>query len=40
MQKIESEFIMNQYRSGIESYSDFTKEVGLWESEKFGTERL
>ena len=35
MQKIESEFIVNQYRSGIESYSDFTKEVGLWESEKF-----
>ncbi len=35
MKKIESEYIINQYRSGINSYSDFTKAVGLWESEKF-----
>lgn len=32
--KIQTNFILDQYRSGIGSYSDFTKEVGLWESEK------
>ena len=35
MEKIASSFIKNQYRSGVDSYSDFTKEVGLWESEKY-----
>ncbi len=35
MRKIQSEFIKNQYRSGIESYANFTKEVGLWDSEKY-----
>ncbi len=35
MQKITTQFILNQYRSGIKSYSDFTKEVGLWDSEKY-----
>lgn len=35
MQKITTSFILNQYRSGVESYADFTREVGLWASEKF-----
>ena len=35
MNKIKSEFIIDQYRSGIKNYSDFTKEIGLWESEKY-----
>jgi len=35
MNKITFDFVKKQYRSGIKSYSDFTKEVGLWESEKY-----
>lgn len=35
MEKIELEFIKKQYQSGIKNYSDFTKEVGLWASEKY-----
>lgn len=35
MQKIESEFIRNQYRSGLQSYTSLTKEIGLWNSEKY-----
>lgn len=35
IKKIESAFIVNQYRSGIDSYSDLTKTVGLWASEGF-----
>ena len=35
MGKIQQVFILNQYRSGIESYTDFTKAVGLWASEKY-----
>ncbi|MEZ4771614.1 MAG: class I SAM-dependent methyltransferase [Bacteroidia bacterium] len=35
MEKIQPSFIKNQYRSGVKSYSDFTREVGLWESEKY-----
>jgi len=35
MSKIKKDFILNQYKSGIKNYSDFTKEVGLWESEKY-----
>lgn len=35
MRKIESKFVINQYRSGLESYTTLTKEVGLWESEKY-----
>jgi len=35
MEKIPLEFIRDQYRSGIESYADFTKEVGLWDSERY-----
>ena len=33
--KIQSDFILQQYRSGIESYTNFTKEVGLWVSEQY-----
>lgn len=35
MKKIESEFVKNQYRSGLENYTNMTKEVGLWDSEKY-----
>ncbi len=35
MKKISTEFILDQYRSGVNSYKDFTIEVGLWESEKY-----
>ena len=34
MKKISTNFIIDQYRSGLEGYTQFTKEVGLWESEK------
>lgn len=39
MKKISKEFIIDQYRSGIESYKDFTIEAGLWESEKYVFEK-
>lgn len=35
MNKISPEFIQNQYRSGVESYAEFTKQVGLWASELY-----
>ncbi|MEM7103995.1 MAG: methyltransferase domain-containing protein [Bacteroidota bacterium] len=35
MDKISQDFIIKQYQSGIESYANFTLEVGLWESEKY-----
>lgn len=35
MKKIGTDFIISQYQSGIENYSDFTTQIGLWESEKF-----
>ncbi len=35
MEKIKEMFIKNQYKSGVESYTDFTTEVGLWASEKY-----
>jgi len=35
MHKIGSEFIINQYRSGLKNYTDLTKEIGLWESERY-----
>jgi len=35
MKKIETAFIANQYRSGIEVYSLATKKIGLWDSEKY-----
>ena len=39
MQKIKQAFIKQQYRTGVTSYVDFTKEVGLWESEKYVFEK-
>ena len=33
-EKLSMDFILAQYQSGITSYTDFTLEVGLWESEK------
>jgi len=33
--KVNLKFITDHFKSGIESYSNFTKEVGLWESEKY-----
>lgn len=35
MDKIGIQFIINQYEEGASSYTDFTTEVGLWESEKY-----
>ncbi len=35
MKKIAAEFVKDQYRSGVENYSAFTTEVGLWDSEKY-----
>lgn len=34
MPKIESQFIKDQYRSGLESYRELTTDIGLWASEK------
>ena len=39
MTKVDKNFIINQYSSGIDSYSELTKKVGLWESEKYVFER-
>jgi len=39
MDKIKEEFIRNQYRSGIDNYSKFTTEIGLWKSEKYVFEK-
>jgi len=33
MDKIDNKYIVQQYESGIESYADFTKDIGLWDSE-------
>jgi ubiquinone/menaquinone biosynthesis C-methylase UbiE len=35
MKKIDEKFILKQYETGVNSYTDFTKEVGLWDSEQF-----
>lgn len=35
MKKIEPEYIKDQYRSGVDSYADLTREVGLWQSEEY-----
>ena len=35
MVKIATEFIIAQYKSGVENYSQSTKEIGLWESEEY-----
>ncbi len=32
--KVSTDFIKAQYQTGIDSYAAFTKEVGLWESER------
>lgn len=39
LMKIKSDDIIDQYRSGLESYKKLTKEVGLWESEKYVFEK-
>lgn len=39
MEKIKTDFITDQYKSGIESYTSFTTEVGLWASEKYVFEK-
>jgi len=35
MPKITTDYIIRQYQSGIDNYSLYTKEVGLWASEKY-----
>ncbi len=35
MQKIQEDFVIAQYQSGIENYAAFTREVGLWASEQY-----
>ena len=39
MEKINNDFIVKQYQSGVESYAAFTRDVGLWESEKYVFEK-
>jgi len=39
MEKIDQGFILDQYRSGIQSYTDFTRDVGLWKSEQYVFEK-
>jgi ubiquinone/menaquinone biosynthesis C-methylase UbiE len=34
MEKLQEDFVIKQYQSGIASYVAFTREVGLWASEK------
>lgn len=34
MDKLQEDFVIKQYQSGIASYAAFTREVGLWASEK------
>lgn len=35
MKKLSTDFIIQQYQSGVENYTKFTTEVGLWASEKY-----
>ncbi|NET34226.1 MAG: class I SAM-dependent methyltransferase [Cyanothece sp. SIO1E1] len=35
MKKIQEDFVIAQYQSGIENYAAFTREVGLWASENY-----
>jgi ubiquinone/menaquinone biosynthesis C-methylase UbiE len=35
MEKINQHYIIQQYQSGVKSYSEYTKEVGLWASEQY-----
>lgn len=37
--KIKSKFIIDIFKSGAKSYAAFTKEVGLWDSEKYVFEK-
>ncbi len=39
MNKLTTDFVIHQYQSGIESYSKFTTEVGLWASEQYVFEK-
>jgi len=35
MDKLQEDFVIKQYQSGIKSYAAFTREVGLWASEEY-----
>lgn len=35
MEKIQEDFVIAQYQSGIDNYAAFTREVGLWASEEY-----
>lgn len=35
MAKIDNDFIVNQYTSGVGNYSEATKQVGLWAAERY-----
>lgn len=35
MDKLQEDFVIKQYQSGIASYAAFTREVGLWASEEY-----
>lgn len=35
MDKLQEDFVIKQYQSGIDSYAAFTREVGLWASEQY-----
>lgn len=39
MARIDAEFIKSQYRSGVASYADFTRNVGLWDAEAYVFEK-
>ena len=39
VEKITSTFVKDQYRSGLESYTRLTKELGLWASERYVFEK-
>lgn len=39
MQKIQSNYIKQQYKSGVKNYTELTTEIGLWDSEKYVFEK-
>lgn len=39
MEKVNQDFIIRQYQSGIKSYSAYTQNAGLWASEKYVFEK-
>lgn len=39
MKKITTDFIISQYQSGVASYTDSTKSLGLWQSEEYVFEK-